>query len=81
MDMDGLVEYLMDIGPDDEPPTLDTEDDTPPRPKEDIEDDESIRENELKHSEDELEAKPIEQENPREEPSTEYEPEEDPGEP
>jgi len=30
MTMDGLVDYLKDIGPYDEPPTLDTENDTPP---------------------------------------------------
>jgi len=56
MTMDGLLDYLKDIGPYDEPPTLDTEDDTPPSPEEDTKDDESVGENELKGSEDELEA-------------------------
>ena len=56
MTMDGLLDYLKDIGPYDEPPTLDTEDDTPPPPEEDTKDDESVGENELKGSEDELEA-------------------------
>ena len=57
MTMDGLVDYLKDIGPYDEPPTPDTEDDTLSRPpKEDTEDDDSAGENELIGSEDELEA-------------------------
>ena len=63
MNMDGLVEYVIEIGPYDETPTLDTEDDTPPTPpEEDTEDDESIRENELNGSEDELKAEPLRRE-------------------
>jgi len=47
--MGELVDYLIDIGPYDEPSTPDTEDDTPPPPlEEDIENDESVGENELR---------------------------------
>jgi len=60
MTMDGLVDYLKDIGPYDEPRTPDTEDDTlSPPPEEDTKDDESVGENELRDNEDELEAEPI----------------------
>jgi len=78
MCMDGLVEYVIDIGLYDEPPNHDTEDETPPPPPgEDTEVDESVGENELEGSEDELEAEPIEEGNPREEPSAKYEAKED----
>jgi len=72
MTMDGLVDYLKDIGPYVEPPTADTEDDTSPPPpsEEDIEDDESVGENELRGSEDELKTEPVAEGDPRGEPST-----------
>ena len=77
--MGELEDYLIDICPYDEPPTPDPKDDTPPAPPEaNTEDDESVGENELKGSEDALEEEPIEEGNPREEPSVEYEPEEGP---
>jgi len=59
MTMGELVDYLIDIGPYEEPPTPDREDDTPPPPpEEDTKDDESVGENELKGSKDELEEEP-----------------------
>ena len=48
----------------------------PPR-EEDTEDDKSVGKNKLRGSEDELEAEPIVEGHRREEPSVEYEPEED----
>jgi len=48
LDLHGLVDRLIDIGPYDEPPTLNTKDDTPPPPvEEDTEDEELKGENEL----------------------------------
>ena len=73
------MDYLIDIGSYDQPPILDTEDDTlPPLAEEDTEDDESGGENELMGRENELVKEPIEEGNPREEPSVEYELKEDP---
>jgi len=81
MNMDGLVDYLIDIGPHDQPFPPDIEDDTPPPPaEEDTEDDEFVRENKLMEREDELAEESIQEGNPREEPSVEYEPKEDLGE-
>jgi len=80
MTMGELVDYLMDICPYDEPSTPGTEDDAPPPPpEEDTEVDESVGENELRGSKDELEVEPIGEGDRREEPSVEYEPDEDPG--
>jgi len=80
MTMNGLVDCLEDIGPYNKPPTPDTEDDIPPSPREeDTKDDESGGENELRSSEDELEAEPIAEGDPGGEPSIEYELEEDQG--
>ena len=81
LDMGRLVECLMDIGPYDEPPTPDTKDDTSPPPvEEDTKDDEFMGENKLMEREDGLAGEHIKEGNPREEPSVEYEPDEDSGE-
>ena len=67
LDLHGLVDRFIDIGPYDEPPTPDTEDDTPPlTAKEDTEDEGSVGENGPMNEESGEER--IEEEDPREEP-------------
>jgi len=64
MNLAGLVHHLIDVGSYDQPPTLDTEDETPPPPaEEDTKEEESVGENERMDREDELEQEPIEEGN------------------
>jgi len=84
LDLHGLVDRLIDIGPYDEPPTLDTEDDTlPPRTEEDTEDEESVGENGPMNDpkEDSIEEKDLKKdldEEPKKEPLEVEKPEEEP---
>jgi len=58
MNLTGLVDHFIDVGPYDQPSIPDTEDKTPPPPmEEDTEEEESVRENE--HREDELGGNPL----------------------
>jgi len=78
MNLAGLMYNVIDMGPSDQPPTPDIEDETPPpSAEEDTKEEEFVGENELMDREEEPCEEPLKEGNPKEKPLEEHDPKED----